>query len=299
MKIFVIGSLNMDLVIKAPHMPREGETLTGTGFMANPGGKGANQAVAVAKLGGEAYMVGTVGNAFGEELISALQHYGVKTDYLCRDSEISSGIAVIVVIDGDNRIILDRGANARTDRETVDRAFSQAREGDYLVVQLEIPTETVAYAMKRAKELKMITVLNPAPASELPTSVFAHCDYFTPNQSETEFYTGIYPSDEASARKCAELLAEKGVKNLIITMGGEGSAGVFENRFYHANPVNAGRIVDTTAAGDTYVGAFVVKRSEGASMEEAMAFASKASALTITKQGAQCSIPTRKETDQI
>lgn len=293
-KIFVVGSLNMDLVIRVAKMPRAGETITGEGFMTNSGGKGANQAVAVAKLGGNAYMVGCVGREFGAELKGALDGYGVNTDYVRRLDDVSSGIAVITVENGDNRIILDRGANGRIYRELIDEALSVASAGDYLMLQLEISLDMVEYALKKGREKGMITMLNPAPAAALTEETFGLCDYFTPNQSEAEFYTGVYPSDEQSAEKCAEILAGKGVKNLVVTMGSEGSASVCDGVFRKvaANKVKA---VDTTAAGDTYVGALAVKLGEGAGIEEAMIFAGKASAITVTRKGAQQAVPLRSE----
>ncbi len=296
MKIFVVGSLNMDLVIKAPYMPENGVTMHGEGFMTNPGGKGANQAAAIGKLGGEVYMVGCVGDAFGDELMHTLASYGVYTDHTQKLDGVSSGIAVIIVVDGDNRIILDAGANSKVSTALIDKALAFAEAGDYLVTQLEIPQNMVAYAMKRAKALGMHTVLNPAPAARLSAEILSHTDYFIPNQSEAEFYTGIYPKDEASAKQCAEMLAESGVKNIVITMGGEGSASVCGGHYekVSAFPVEA---IDTTAAGDTYVGALVTKLAEGAAMAEAMTFASKASSITVQRRGAQQSIPYRNEID--
>ena len=199
MKIFVLGSLNMDLVIEAPFMPENGRTITGGGFMTNPGGKGANQAAAVGKLGGNAYMIGCVGEAFGDELKAALGASGVHTEYVGKVEGVSSGIAVIVVVDGDNRIILEKGANERVDATLIDAALATAEAGDYFVAQLEIPQASVAYALKKAKEKGMVTVLNPAPAAALTEDVLPYCDYFMPNQSETAFYTGIYPADEKQA----------------------------------------------------------------------------------------------------
>ena len=155
MKIFIVGSINMDLVINAPFMPENGMTITGSNFMTNPGGKGANQAVAVSKLGGNSYMVGAVGEAFGSELKKTLNGYGVNTDFVKECDGLSSGIAVIVVVDDDNRIILDSGANNMVDNELIDKAFENASEGDYLICQLEIPQEAVRYALKRAKELNL------------------------------------------------------------------------------------------------------------------------------------------------
>ena len=297
MKIFVVGSVNMDLVVKAPYMPQNGETMKGEGFLTNAGGKGANQAVAAAKLGGDAYMVGAVGEAFGGELKSSLEGYGVKTDYLKQVKGVPSGIAVIVVVDGDNRIILDKGANGCVDRMLVDRALESASAGDYLIAQLEIETEVVQYALGRAKEKGMVTVLNPAPAAALPKEIFKFCDWLIPNQTEAQFYTGIYPDDEESAKRCAEELARLGVKNVVVTMGEQGSVSVIDGVYRKADCVSV-KAVDTTAAGDTYVGALVLMLSEGASVENAMKFASKASAITVTRRGAQCAIPTREEVDR-
>ncbi|MGN1078446.1 MAG: ribokinase [Candidatus Gallimonas sp.] len=296
MKIYVAGSLNMDLTIRAPYAPAKGETLTGDGFMTTPGGKGANQAVAVGKLGGNVSMIGMVGSAFGDELISSLRHANVNTEFVGRTEQASSGIAVIVVVDGDNRIILDRGANGMVSRELIDRALEDAQAGDYFVIQLEISLDMVKYGLEKAKSKGLITVLNPAPAAALDDGIFAACDYFMPNQTEAEFYTGIYPKDEESARECAARLNGKGVKNVVITMGEQGSVGVCGGEYYTAEAVRVDA-VDTTAAGDTYVGAFVTALSEGAKTGEAMKFASHASALTVTKRGAQAAIPSRGEVD--
>lgn len=286
----------MDLVIRAARVPQGGETILGEGFLSNPGGKGANQAVAVAKLGGEAYMVGCVGREFGADLLETLQKYGVHADHVRRETDLSSGIAVIIVADGDNRIILDTASNGRTDEALVARAFADAKEGDYLLVQLEIGLPTVAYALKEAKKRGMITVFNPAPAAKLPQALYADCDWFVPNQTEAQFYTGIYPLDEESIRRCAEKLGRLGVKNVLITLGTDGSASVSKGVFRRVDPVPAAA-VDTTAAGDTYVGAFVTRLSEGAEIETAMHFASTASALTVTRRGAQCAIPLRAEVE--
>ncbi len=298
MKIFVVGSLNMDLVIKAPYMPENGVTMHGEGFMTNPGGKGANQAAAIGKLGGDVYMVGCVGDAFGDELKNTLGKYGVHTDHIEKVRGVSSGIAVILVVDGDNRIILDAGANGKVSESLIEKALQTAERGDYLVTQLEIEQDMVAYALKRAKEIGMHTILNPAPAAKVSEEILAHSDFFIPNQSEAEFYTGIYPKDEESAKRCAEELAKSGVKNIVITMGSEGSACVCGGNYEKVDAFHA-KAIDTTAAGDTFVGALVTKLAEGASMREAMTFASKASSITVQRRGAQQSIPYRNEVDTL
>lgn len=294
MKIFIVGSLNMDLVIHAPYMPENGVTLAGSGFMTNPGGKGANQAAAVGKLGGNAYMVGCVGETFGRDLTDALESYRVHIDTV-QKVEGSSGIAVIVVVDGDNRIFLDAGANGKVDAAAIDAALGTAAPGDYLIAQLEIGMDCVAYALKRAKEKGMTTFLNPAPAATLPDAVYGYCDYFIPNQSETEFYTGLRPDSEEHIAECAAMLKSRGCRNVLITLGTRGSVCVTEDGRTVRVPCEKAKAVDTTAAGDTYVGALAVRLSEGADIETAMRFAGKASAITVTRRGAQQSIPWRKE----
>ncbi len=290
MKVFIVGSLNMDLTVRAPYMPRQGETLTGSGFMVTPGGKGANQAVAAGRLGGKAYMVGCVGNSFGDELVQSLEESGVDTQFVARLEDVSSGVAVIVVTDGDNRIILDKGANAEVSKVLIDRALECAEAGDYLVAQLEIGIKEVGHALKQAKEKGMVTVLNPAPAAELSDEILENSDYFLPNQTEAQFYTGIYPQDETSVRACAKALREKGVKNVIVTLGDKGAAGVCGGEFVAVDAVKV-NAVDTTAAGDTFVGALCVKLAAGESVESAMKFATRASAVTVTRRGAQTAIP--------
>ncbi len=289
-KIYIVGSVNMDLLINTDVFPEAGMTVTGYGFMTNPGGKGANQAVAVSKLGGDAIMVGAVGKEFGDELINALHGYGVDTKNLYRAKDVSSGLAVITVSQGENRIILDKGANALVTEDFAKKALAEGKAGDYLIVQLEIPAETVYAALKIAKTKGMITVVNPAPACTLPEGIFNYADYFIPNQTETEFYTGIYPDTEEKAKLAAEKLFRLGVKNVIITMGKKGSFYMNEttSSVCDAYPVQA---VDTTAAGDTFVGALVTKLSQGKPVEDAMKFANKASSVTVTRRGAQQSIP--------
>ena len=294
MKVFIVGSLNMDLVIRAPFMPENGVTVSGGGFMTNPGGKGANQAAAVGKLGGNAYMVGCVGDAFGDELKNTLLGYNVNVDFVEKINGVSSGIAVIVVVDGDNRIILDAGANGRVTESLIDRALETAEAGDILVAQLEIGLNEVEYALKKAKEKGLVTVLNPAPAKKISIETLKNCDYFIPNQSEAEFYTGIFPEDEASAKKCALYLTKSGIKTVIITMGAKGSACIERGEYFAVDCFRV-KTVDTTAAGDTYVGALVTALCEGKDIKTAMIFASKASSITVTRSGAQRSIPTREE----
>lgn len=298
MKIYIVGSLNIDLTIGVKELPRRGMTVHGDRLLVNAGGKGANQAVAVSRLGGEAVMVGCVGETFSHELLSSLTGYGVGTRFVERKEGVSSGAAVILVEDGDNRIVLDRGANALVGEPLVRRALSEARAGDFLICQLEIPPETVAFALRLAKEKGMTTLLNPAPALALPAEVFPLCDYFLPNQTEAEFYTGVYPEDAASVAACAQALLKLGVKRPLITLGAQGSVLMQDGALKYAEAFRV-ETVDTTAAGDTYIGAFAVRLAEGAPPAEAMRFASCASALAVTRRGAQSSIPGREETERL
>ena len=281
-KIFVAGSLNMDLVINSPYCPQAGETITGSGFLTNCGGKGANQAAACGKLGGRVRMAGCVGSdAFGEELIARLTSYGVQTDAI-RRVEGPSGIAVILVVGGDNRIILDRGANAALSPADLDRLLDEAEPGDIFLTQLETPLEVVGYGLKKAKEKGLLTILNPAPADPAVSAWFSAVDIITPNESELEILGG------------AEKLLGQGIRQIILTQGGKGQALIDAagRREFSCPKVKP---VDTTAAGDTFCGGLAVELANGASIPEAMIFAGLAASLSVTRKGAQQSIPTREE----
>lgn len=293
-KIYISGSINMDLVITTNTFPKEGMTVMGKNFMTNPGGKGANQAVAIAKSKGIAKMIGAVGTSFGNELLSTLNNYGVNTSSVKQLSTTSSGIAVIVISDNDNRIILDSGANSKVDINQIEDALQDATIGDYFLTQLEIPVDVVEESIKLAKKKGLVTILNPAPAQKINESIFKYLDYFIPNQSECEFYTGIYPKTIEEAIEGAKILLEKGVENVIITLGTLGA--IFVNNetteYVKAYPVKA---IDTTAAGDTFVGYTISFLAKGKSIKEAIRYANLASSITVQKEGAQQAITTLEE----
>lgn len=283
--IYILGSINMDLVVSSPYMPVSGETLTGSGFYTNPGGKGANQACAAAKLGGNVRMAGCVGDdVFGAAMLKNLASYGVVTDCIRTVEGCSSGIAIIVVIDGDNRIILDAGANARVEKSDVDKLLATAKEGDIFLTQLENPIEIIGYGLMQAKNKGMFTILNPAPANKSIAEYFGYVDMITPNESELRLLTG-----ETDAEKACKKL---GVKQIVVTLGGDGY-------FYYDGKDNfRGKCikikpVDTTAAGDTFCGGLAVELAADKDMRNALAFASKAASIACTGKGAQQSIPTR------
>lgn len=280
-KIIVVGSINTDLVVKAPYMPQKGETLTGSEFFTAHGGKGANQAVAAARLGGDVMMCGCVGkDDFGVSALQSLQADGVDVSHIRKVDE-PTGTAVIVITDGDNRIILNKGANACLTKEDIDGVLSKANEGDIYLTQLENSIEVIGYGLQRAKEKKMYVVLNPAPAVCDIKPYLKYCDLLTPNETETQILGG----EEA-------LL--KAVDTLLVTLGSKGFA-IMDEKGKNVYPCAKITPVDTTAAGDTLCGGLCAYLSEGKSLEDAAKFGSKAATIACTRQGAQPSIPTRAE----
>ncbi|WP_300358172.1 ribokinase, partial [Fusobacterium sp.] len=223
-KVVVVGSINMDLVTVCERAPKGGETLFGHEFFQVPGGKGANQAVAIGKLGTKITMLGKVGkDSFGKELINSMKANGVDTTHI-EEGEKSTGIAKIIVEEnGQNRILVVSGANSEVDKEYIDRHLDVIKECDILVTQLEIPIETVEYALKKAKEFGKKTILNPAPARKLDDEIIKNSDLIIPNESELEILTGIETETEDGIKKASEKLLDMGVKNLIVTLGSKGS----------------------------------------------------------------------------
>ena len=288
-KILVVGSINMDLVVRVPHSPKPGETVLGGDFETFPGGKGANQAVAAARMGGEVTMVGRVGSDdFGNTLIQGLVENKVKTTHVIKDSEAPTGVAMIAVAaDGENMIVLAPGANEQVSIEDVTNARPLMRETNILVVQLECPLETVTEAIELAKAYDVPVVLNPAPAQKLPKSLIKNVDYLTPNQDELLVLTG-----ENDTESAVENLRKAGLQNLFITLGVNGVR-VISGEIDQHLPAYEVTAVDTTAAGDAFNGALAVALAEGKSPLEAVRYGIAAGALASTKRGAQPSLPSR------
>lgn len=291
-KVVVFGSLNMDLSIESDHMPVMGETIMGRCFITNPGGKGANQAVASAKLGAEVVMLGAVGeDAFGDQMIAALAEEGVQCDRIERVRDLVTGVALITRVQGDNFIVLGSGANAAPSAESVRASLDEvARGGDVFLAQLECDFDATMEALRDAHDRGMYTVLNPAPARQLPEWVYSCLDMVVVNESECEILTGIYPEDEASAKAAMEKLSSFGVGTVVVTLGERGSVVLSRGKLLSSVPPKVDA-VDTTCAGDTYIGALVAGYARGVTIESAIELATKASAMATTKIGAQQSIP--------
>lgn len=296
-KICVIGSLNMDLVVKVDTMPKAGQTLIGSNFKEVPGGKGANQAVAMARLGGNVSMIGKVGNdGFGQTLINALKNDNVNTKYIGIEDG-PTGVALITVDkNAENSIVVAPGANFKVAVEDIDNNIDAIKNSDIVVVQLEAPLETIKYGLKKAKEAGKYTILNPAPAVVLEDEIIANVDLLTPNETELEILSGIEINNEDDIKRASKIMIDKGVKELIVTLGSKGSLYINEEKsmFKPAYKVNA---VDTTAAGDSYTGALSVAFANYKNIEEAMDFASIVGALSVMKEGAQSSLPTLKDVE--
>ncbi|SDB02658.1 ribokinase [Pseudomonas sp. NFACC23-1] len=295
-KVVVIGSLNMDLVTRAPRLPRGGETLIGESFSTIPGGKGANQAVAAARLGAEVSMVGCVGNdAYGEQLRGGLLAEGIDCQAVSV-VEGASGVALIVVDDNSqNAIVIVAGANGALTAEVLDSVDEVLQSADVIICQLEVPDATVGHALKRARELGKIVILNPAPASHtLPADWYACIDYLVPNESEAAVLSGLAVDSLETAEAAAAHLIAAGAGKVIVTLGAQGLMFANGASFEHF-PAPRVKAVDTTAAGDTFVGGFAAALASGKSEVDAIRFGQAAAALSVTRPGAQPSIPTLLE----
>lgn len=293
-KIIVVGSANADLVIHSDKMPKPGETLIGSNFQINAGGKGLNQAVAIAKLGGNVSFLGAVGNdANGHTLMDALSENSVSYKGITTP-DIPTGIAMITVVDGNNFIILDSGANYALTPEIIEQHADSIAECDFCVLQLEIPLETVVKACEIAAQSGTKVILNPAPSQMLPPSVFAYIDYLIPNEHEAQDLTGIYPGNEDNCKRAVMALQQMGIKNVIITLGERGCVYSNGDEIVFC-PAAATNVVDTTSAGDCFIGALVTKLSQNESLQNAVAYATKASAIAVSREGASKSIPLASE----
>lgn len=295
-RIIVIGSSNTDMVVKTSRLPLPGETILGGEFFMNQGGKGANQAVAVKRLGGNLVFMSKLGcDIFGQQALRAFEEENINTHYIVCDKNIASGVALIS-IDGnaENSIVVASGANMLLNEQDIDKVVDEMCEGDILLMQLEIPIQTVEYAARKAYEKGVKVILNPAPAQVLPESMLQYLYMITPNRIEAEMLTKVKIINDSDAEQAANELNSKGIKNVIITLGSNGCFVKEETTSYYVDSFKVNPI-DTTAAGDTFNGALCVALAEGMDLRQAVVMASKASSIAVTRMGAQSSIPYRKE----
>ena len=295
-KILVVGSSNTDMVIKADHLPALGETILGGTFFMNPGGKGANQAVAAARLGGNVTFICKTGNdIFGRQSILLFEEEGIDTSHLVADLKNPSGVALITVDkNAENCIVVASGANATLMPSDLEKSRNVIEESSIVLVQLETPLDTIAYVAAIAFEKGIKVVLNPAPACEITDKILSKISIITPNRKEAEMLSGIAINDISSAGEAAKKLKDRGVESVIITLGSNGALVLHKDRIMHIAAYSV-EAVDTTAAGDVFNGALVVALSEGKDIFEATAFACKASAISVTRLGAQSSAPYKHE----
>jgi ribokinase len=293
--IVVIGSINMDLVATSPRIPLAGETLIGSDFVTTPGGKGANQAVAVARLGRAVSMLGMVGaDVFGQSLDDALQTAGVNTQAVERVDGPSGIASIAVAADGQNSIIVIPGANGRVTAEYLDRNAAIIQSAGIILCQLELPLETVAHALDLCSQFNVPVVLDPAPAASLPDSFWKRIAWFTPNETEAALYVG----NGLSAEEAATRILARGADGIVLKRGASGSYVAVRGGKAAWVPAFRVAAVDTVAAGDCFNGAFAVALLDGLDPWAAARFASAAAAISVTRHGAQASMPARAEVDQ-
>ena len=297
-EILIIGSSNTDMVIKTEKLPRPGETILGGKFLLNPGGKGANQAVAATRLGGKVTFIGKRGNdLFGNQTVGLLMREGIDTEYFIKDSEFPSGVALITVDSkGEKTIVVALGANANLQPEDMPEIIFDCSRFSIMLLQLEIPMKTVEYCAGVSKNCNIKVILNPAPAQPLSKELYQNVWLLTPNAIEAEELTGIKIRDVKSCDQVAMELCNRGAKNVIITLGEKG-AYVKSRSFNDHIPGLKVNVVDTTAAGDVFNGALAVALAERKGIKEAAEFANKAAAISVTRLGAQSSAPFRHEID--
>lgn len=300
-KIVVIGSSNTDMVVNCQRLPRPGETVLGGEFMMNPGGKGANQAVAVARLGGNVAFVGKVGDdIFGRQTREQLADEEIDISHLGTVADCASGVALINVdADGENCITVASGANAMLRASDIDAAAHLIADADIVLMQLEVPLPTVVHAARLAKSKGVKVVLNPAPApmTPLPVDLLENVDILIPNRTELEILSGL-PCDE-TVSPAVERMKSMGVRSLVVTLGSKGALICSGDTSPHLVPSFKVKAVDTTAAGDTFCAALCVVLAEGRTLDEAVLFGNLAASLTVTRAGAQNAIPTRLEVDSV
>jgi ribokinase len=299
--ITVVGSFNMDLFVETPRFPAPGEAILGRNFRRAPGGKGANQAYTIARIGMQAAIVGAVGkDAFGDEMVASLQAVGVDTSGVACRLDVASGVGMVTLdATGQNQIVVANGANDTVTAEEILKQAELFRKSRAVVVQLETPIPAVEATLRLGRETGAITVLNPAPFAPVSDELLKFCDWIIPNENEAEKLTGVEVRDPNSAHVAAKALKKRcGCENILITLGAKG---VWLDMAAAACHVEGFKVkaVDTVGAGDTFIGAFATRLVEGADAREAARFGCAAAAIAVTRRGAQASVPTREEVEAL
>lgn len=298
--IVVIGSSNTDMVIKCDHLPAPGETILGGNFFLNAGGKGANQAVAAARLNGDVTFIAKVGNdVFGKQAIELFDKENINTEYIFIDEKNPSGVALINVdAKGENSITVAQGANGNLLVDDIKMLSHVIEQADIILMQLETPIETVEYVAHLANQYNKEFILNPAPACKLDDALLKKISVITPNEKEAEMLTGVSINNIDEAKQAAQILSAKGIQTIIITLGEDGAL-LYTNNEFSLIPTKKVNAVDTTAAGDVFNGALAVALSEQKNLKEAIQFANSAAAISVTRLGAQASAPYRSELSEL
>ncbi len=296
--IVVVGSLNMDLVVRVNQMPVPGETVFGGDLNMICGGKGANQAVAAGRIAGEAAMIGRVGNdSFGQRLLDNLKASHVNTDHVCKGETVTGTAVILVDEHGENSIVISPGENGKVTIDDLEKADAILRDARFVLAQFELPVNVVEALIQKVAHLPAKLILNPAPFRAISQELLSKVDFLIPNEIEAEKLTGIKINNVENAKKAAQVLLEWGVQQVIITMGANGAL-LADLKGIHLIPAYLVNPVDTTAAGDTFIGGFAAALTRNFSLEDATKYGNAAAAIAVTRFGAQTSIPTREEVDQ-
>ena len=292
--VYVLGSINYDLMIASDRLPNQGETIAGYDYFESVGGKGANQAAACAKLGCDTQLIACVGDDYhGHCALESLQARGVDTKSVFKSKHESTGKAIIIKTDNDNRIIINQGANGEVSEHQIATALKEAQE-EFFLTQFEMPLETVYEGLRIAKSMNMTTVVNPAPATAVDMKFYDLIDYLVINQSESEILTDVFPDNLKDCERAAQILFDRGVKHIVFTLGSQGSIYMSQDKVIEIASFKVS-VVDTTGAGDTYIGTMLNGLTQGWDIKKTLTYASAAGALACTKAGAQEALPNKEE----